>query len=77
MAELKGELLHSNNPQRQTSLYSYYERTCDSCENQCRDINSASNIGCLLLTVVAELIKDELTGGESCHNYSSASVHNP
>lgn len=51
-----------NNPQ--TSLYSYYERTSNSAENQCRDINSTSNIGCLLLTVAAELIKDKLTGEE-------------
>lgn len=41
-----------------------YDRTGDSCENQCGDINGAGNIGRLLLTVAAELIEDELTERE-------------
>lgn len=50
---------------RHTHPYSYDETSCDSRENQRADVDAAGNIDRLLVTIVAELVEDELTGSET------------
>lgn len=50
---------------RHARPYSYDETSCDSRENQRADVDGAGNIGRLLVTIVAELVEDELTGSET------------